>query len=231
MAKDDESYWPGRLTLHWMSRIGIEEEAALMQLHRAICEGKLRAIGQKCKWRNGVGVPYGDMEPISPQEASDLSLILGPRNVLHLYPLYDDDHIMYFHDHSNHIINKKSQTYFSWCNLFFNGSDIRRLWPGNGKEGAIGSTINPKRGRIAPQIAATRHNKIETVHAVAQRRFGEQRTRLANAVMAAELAKPEHNLGYAEGTIRQILNGTYGPAKKLGIGPFEPKKPSRPSRR
>jgi hypothetical protein len=92
-------------------------------------------------------------------------------------------------------------------------------------------TPDGKRRRIPAEKTLELRNRIEKVHAVARRRFGEQKTRLANAVMAAELAKPEHNLGYAEGTIRQILNGTYGPAKKLGIGPFEQKKPNRPKRR
>ncbi len=31
------------------------------------------------------------------------------------------------------------------------------------------------------------------------------------------------NLGFAEPTIRQILNGTYSPARRLGIGRWQPK--------
>jgi hypothetical protein len=231
MAKPENPSWSARLTLHWMAQAGIEEDETLVQIHRAICEGKLRAIGRKCNWSDGVGVPYGDMETIPPQEVSDLSPILSPRQILHLYPLYDEDQTTDFPNTTSKIENQEPQIYLGWSSLFFDASDIRRLWPSKGMQGAPGSKIDPKRRRIAPQIAAIGHNKIKMVHAVAQRLFGEQETRPENAVMAAELAKPEHNLGYAVGTIRQILNGTYGPAKQLGIGPFEQKKSNRPNRR
>jgi hypothetical protein len=88
-----------------------------------------------------------------------------------------------------------------------------------------------KQRRIAPEKTLALQNRIEKVHAVARRLWGQQKTHPEFAVMAAELAKPQHQLGYSEETIRHILNGTYPPAKKLEFGRFELKSPNRPSGR
>jgi hypothetical protein len=229
MAKLGDPYWSGGLALHWMAQAGIEEQPALKQLERAIGEGELRAIGRRCQWRN-VGIPFGDIEIIPPQEASDLSLMLGTRDTLHLYPLYGDNKITYFCENSKQICNAEADTYLSWSAVLLNASDMKRLWPGNGKPAARASTNNQKGRQIAPEKAATLRNKIEMVLAVARRRFGEQEPTPPDTAMAAELTKPEHKLEYDQGTIRQILNGTYSPAKRLGIGPFKSNKSSRPDR-
>jgi hypothetical protein len=71
----------------------------------------------------------------------------------------------------------------------------------------------------APEQDALLRNKIMKVHAKARSVFSVQVKPLD--VMAEELAKPEHQLSFKRETIRQILNGTYRPALRLGIGPFK----------
>jgi hypothetical protein len=87
-----------------------------------------------------------------------------------------------------------------------------------------------KRRRQLPEEISGLRNRIESVHAAARRLCSRLKTRPENAAMAAELAKPQYRLLFAEETIRQILNGTYRPAKKLGFSGLELKKPIRPSR-
>ena len=98
MANIEEPYWSYREVLDWWSQAGIEEQAALEQLLRAIGEGKLRAIGRKYEWRDGIPASRpGNMETIPYQEALDLVPILGTYGELHLfsevaeYPMYYDD--------------------------------------------------------------------------------------------------------------------------------------------
>lgn len=92
------------------------------------------------------------------------------------------------------------------------------------------SANDRKRRRQLPEEISRLRNRIENVFAVARRVYEKQESCPEYAVMAAELAKPQYQLGYSEGTLRQIFNGTYRPAKRLALGRFEPKKPNRPSR-
>jgi hypothetical protein len=65
---------------------------------------------------------------------------------------------------------------------------------------------------------------IEAVHAAARRYCTEK----GRAIEFKALAEALEGKGdYKAGSIRLILNGTYGPAKRRGFGPFEWKPPKR----
>jgi hypothetical protein len=151
MSKVENPYWSARRVLDWTSQAGIEEEATLMQLPGAIFERKLKAVGRKCEWSDDVVVSSGKMETIPHWEALDLIPMLGPDKILHLfverpeYPLYDDDRIIYFDNSPGLITNQKPELYRSWSNVFFDSSDVRNFWPGNGEPSELRSTLNAER--------------------------------------------------------------------------------------
>jgi hypothetical protein len=154
MVKAEEPYWSGPEVLDWLSRAGIEGNAALDQLERAMKEGKLREIGRKGKWGDDLHVSYGEMENIPCQEALDLVLIPGPGNTLHLffpgveYPWYIDDgtidvdNIKFLPASIVADGYQSPQIYWGWFNLYFNSAGIKTLWPCDGKLRKITSTGN-----------------------------------------------------------------------------------------
>jgi hypothetical protein len=98
-------------------------------------------------------------------------------------------------------------------------------WPSSDSMTTGGGSAQPnsaaRKRRTTPiEKTADVERKILAVHAAADRRFGDRRIPIA--AMASELARSE-NLGFAEPTIRQILNGTHPPARRLGIGRWQPK--------
>ena len=75
-----------------------------------------------------------------------------------------------------------------------------------------------------PGEEAKIRSRIEKVHAAAQRSCTKKRQAIGLKSLAEEL---KGTGDYSAGSIRKILNGTYGPAKRRGYGPFEWKRPKR----
>jgi hypothetical protein len=73
-----------------------------------------------------------------------------------------------------------------------------------------------KKRTSEPSDVAMRLNRYQSVHAAARSLYGHQAELPSFDLMANELAKPEHKLGFKKETIRQILNGTYPPARQIG---------------
>ena len=82
------------------------------------------------------------------------------------------------------------------------------------------------RRSVAPERTAKLKLKIQRVHAKAHGLFDGKERWPNYTAMAKEIAR-DKTLEFDEGTIRQILNGTYPPAKKMNIGRFEPQLPSK----
>ena len=106
----------------------------------------------------------------------------------------------------------------------------RAASPGRDRQGSLpaGSTaiaISDKNAaRRDPGQEAEIKSRIQEVHAAAQRLCAKAERAIELEPLAAEL---DETRNYKAETIRQILNGTYGPAKRRGFGPFEWKGPKR----
>jgi hypothetical protein len=88
-----------------------------------------------------------------------------------------------------------------------------------------------KRGKpraADPTTRALLKTRIEQVHAAA-RGVCDRTGRMLGLKPLSE--KLKGTAGYSAGTIRQILNGTYSPMKKLGIGQFKWQPPKRSKQR
>jgi hypothetical protein len=137
----------------------------------------------------------------------------------------------------------------AWVRLRFRRENVLQVWPHLARsptphqDDALGDLQPVRSGATAPETtiaplgaqkkerredageAALRKAKYQQVHAVARRMFGNRASVPDTAAMAEELAKPQHKMGFKEVTIRQILNGAYPPAKRMGLGRFESQRP------
>src|SRR5262249_53864498 len=84
---------------------------------------------------------------------------------------------------------------------------------------AIEEAPPPKRWkrRRDKQKDADRRNRIKSVIAAAREKWPDPKKWPEFKPMAAELVRLKKNHDFSEGTVRQILNGTYRPMKELGI--------------
>ena len=130
-------YWIGFEALDWISEAGLGEIDALAQIHRAIWEGKLGAIGRKCEWRDNTLVSWGEMSLIPSLEALDLTITLSPDGKLMLLAenallgqmsddgVIDPDNIQFV---PNSMIQRHSSSW-GWSNVLLDSSGVRKLWP------------------------------------------------------------------------------------------------------
>jgi hypothetical protein len=119
-------------------------------------------------------------------------------------------------------------------------SDLARAWLDQHQLPALGYMAKPKDDDLAKSTrrtkvstprrskrksegdAALAENRFRAVHAAARSWCKElpRQTTPDYAPLARELARSRRDLGFRAGTIRQILNDTYPPAKRFHIGKF-----------
>ena len=83
-----------------------------------------------------------------------------------------------------------------------------------GTVGIVGSSGGRRRDAADD---ARRKNNIEIVLAAAKQLWPDNQQRPSTTTMARELVRKKKAQGYASDTLRQILDGRYRPAKRLGI--------------